>query len=105
MLCALSSTGLACAALYLAVAVYVVQDELRHTHGGWINLRGMGTTLVTAPSQITVGWVLRGLGVPKVDFDRPGVRGSLELGVHVLVTAGLVYLLGAGVEALVRRIV
>ena len=95
--------GAALALLYTAVAVYVVQDELRNTGGGWINLRGMGTTLVTAPSQATFGPVLEWLGVPRVDYSEPGLGGYSQLVLHVAVSAAAVYLLGYGVEWATRR--
>jgi hypothetical protein len=91
--------------IYTALAVYVVQDELRHTGGGWINLRGLGTLLVTAPSQVTVGAVLRWLGVSKVNFAEPGVSGYVQLVVHVLASAIVIYLIGYGLEWALRRLI
>ena len=95
--------GAVLALLYTAVAVYVVQDELRHTGGGWINLRGMGTTLVTAPSQVTFGLVLEWLGVPRVNYSEPGLGSYGQLVLHVAVSAGVVYLLGYGIAWATRR--
>ena len=95
--------GAALALVYTAVAVYVVRDELRNTGGGWINLRGMGTMLVTAPSQVTLGLVLEGLGVPRVNYSEPGWGGYGQLALHVAVSAAAVYLLGYGVEWAARR--
>lgn len=95
--------GAVLALLYTAVAVYVVQDELRHTGGGWINLRGMGTTLVTAPSQVTFGLALEWLGVPRVNYSEPGPGGYAQLVLHVAVSAAAVYLLGYGIEWAARR--
>jgi hypothetical protein len=92
------------AALYLAGAAWIVRDELRHTYGGWINLRGMGTAIATAPSQATFGVLLKKLGVPQVNFDNPGVSGYSQILLHVLVTAALVYLLGWGLEWGFRRL-
>lgn len=89
--------------LYTAAAVYVVQDELRHTGGGWINLRGMGVMLVTAPSQVTFGVVLEWLGVARVNYSEPGLADYGRLALHVAVSAAAVYLLGYGVEWAVRR--
>jgi hypothetical protein len=88
---------------YTAAAVYVVQDELRHSGGGWINLRGLGTALVTFPSQLTLGVVLEWLGVPRVNFWEPGVVDYSQLVMHVVVSATVVYLVGYGVEYVVRR--
>jgi hypothetical protein len=95
--------GAALALLYTAVAVYVVRDELRHTGGGWINLRGMGTTLVTAPSQMTFGLVLEWLGVPRVNYSEPGLGGYSQLALHVAASAAAIYLVGYGVEWGTRR--
>lgn len=99
-----SRLGLVLALLYLAGAGFFVQDELRHSGGGWINLRGLGTVIATAPSQATLGTLLRKAGVPKVNFAAPGVAGYLELALHLLVTAGVVYLLGWGLEWTARRL-
>lgn len=95
--------GAALALLYTSVAVYVVQDELRHTGGGWINLRGMGVMLITAPSQVTFGVVLEWLGVPRVDYSEPGLGSYIQLVLHVAVSAAVVYLLGYGIEWATRR--
>lgn len=95
--------GAALALLYTAAAVYVVQDELRNTGGGWINLRGMGTMLVTAPSQVTFGLALEWLGVPRVNYSEPGLGGYVQLLLHVAVSAAAVYLLGYGIEWAMRR--
>ena len=93
-----SALGAFLAAAYLVMACWVALHELRHTGGGWINLRGMGTTIVTAPSQATFGYVFRALGVPRVNYSQPGALGLSQLALHILVTAGVVYLLGAGIE-------
>jgi hypothetical protein len=55
--------GGALTAGYLVLAIHIAQDEVRNSHGGWINLRGFGTVLVTAPSQIVFGSMLKMLGV------------------------------------------
>ncbi|MEJ7618681.1 MAG: hypothetical protein WKF30_17315 [Pyrinomonadaceae bacterium] len=89
--------------LYTAVAIYVVQDELRHTGGDWISLRGMGTTLITAPSQVTFGMVLEWLGVPRINYSEPGVGSYSQLALHVAVSAVAGYLLGYGLEWATRR--
>ena len=99
----LSWLGCLLSSVHVAAAVYVVQDELRHKGGGWINLRGLGTLLITLPSQLTVGVALKWLGVPAVNFDDPGAGGYCQLLIHVLVTAALIYLIGAGVEWVFRR--
>jgi hypothetical protein len=97
-----SRLGAVLAAIYLLAAAYVTQDELRHTSGGWISLRGMMTGIVTAPSQFSLGLLLRGLGVPKVDFADPGASGYAELIAHLAISTVVVYLLGAGIEWVAR---
>jgi len=57
---------------YLVLAIYIAQDEVRNSHGGWINLRGFGTVLVTAPSQIVFGTVLKIFGVAGVNYAALG---------------------------------
>ena len=99
-----SRVGYALAVLYLGIVGYIVQDELRHTGGGWINLRGMGTVLVTAPSQATLGVLLKKLGVPQVNYNEPGLLGYAQLITHVLLSAVVVYLVGYGLEWGVRRV-
>jgi hypothetical protein len=89
--------------LYSAFAVYFVQEELRSTGGGWINLRGLGTAIITAPSQVTFGVVLEWLGVPRVDFSEPGLLGYSQLVLHVAVTAAVFYCCGYGLEWATRR--
>ena len=98
-----SWVGAALGLLYTAAAVYVVRDELRYTGGGWINLRGMGVMLVTAPSQLTFGLVMEWLGVPRVNYSEPGPGDYGQLALHVLVSAAVVYLLGYGIEWAARR--
>jgi hypothetical protein len=99
-----SLTGGILAAIYLLIGSYIAQDEIRHTGGGWINLRGMGTYIVTAPSQATLGNLLGWLGVPRVSYSDLGVLGYAQIIAHVLFTTGFVYLLGCGLEWLARRI-
>lgn len=93
-----SRVGYTLAVLYLCAAVFVVHTEIRAPGGDWIKLSGMGTFIVTIPSQGTVGFLLTSLGVPRVNFDDPGFTGYSQLLVHVLVTGALVYLIGAGLE-------
>ncbi|HEX8472761.1 MAG TPA: hypothetical protein VF666_01885 [Pyrinomonadaceae bacterium] len=99
-----SRLGALLSLLYVALAVYVVQDELRYTGGGWINLRGLGTMLVTFPSQITFGLALEWLGVPRVNYAEPGIVGYSQLALHVLVSAVVVYLFGYVLELVVKRL-
>lgn len=91
-------------AIYVVIASYVTVDEVRHTGGGWINLRGMGTWLVTAPSQAVLGNLLRAFGISKVNYADLRLGDYLELIAHILLSALFVYLLFLGVELLVRRL-
>jgi hypothetical protein len=95
--------GTALALVYTGIAVYIVQDELRHTGGGWINLRGLGVTLATAPSQVTFGVLLEWLGVPRVNYAEPGLVGYSQLVLHVMASAVAVYVVGYGIEWATRR--
>ncbi|MEO8296097.1 MAG: hypothetical protein ABI613_11330 [Gemmatimonadota bacterium] len=58
--------------------IWAVQEELRHSGGGWISLRGMMTAIITAPSQATLGELLTWLGVPVLHVQslRRHVRSS-----------------------------
>ena len=88
------------ALLYTVAATYVTQDEIRHAHGGWINLRGFGTVLITAPSQILVAPVLKFFGVPKVNYADLGFADYSQLVLHVLASATIVYMLGVTLHSL-----
>jgi hypothetical protein len=94
-----SWVGAALAIVYTVAATYITQDEIRHPHGGWINLRGFGTTLITAPSQILVAPVLKFLGVPQVNYANLGFAAYAQFLIHILVSATAVYLLGAALHA------
>jgi hypothetical protein len=97
--------GAALAAIYLIAASIFVWTEIHSVHGGFISLRGMGPVLVTAPSQATLGVLLQKLGVPKINYSSPGALGTTQLVLHLVVSAAVVYLLGAGLAALVRLII
>ena len=99
-----SRLGFALALVYLAVAGRIVWWELHHSGGGWINLRSLGTTLVTAPSQATVGYLFRFLGVKQVNFNKPGASGYAQLVIHLLFSAIVIYFLGYGIEWGGRRL-
>jgi hypothetical protein len=92
-------------ALYLPVAVFIAQDEVRHHRGDWINLSGMLTAIVTAPSQLLLGPVLKLLGVPKVNYADLGFVGYAQIALHVLVTATIIYFVGASLHLLSVKIV
>lgn len=100
-----SRLGGALTAVYLVLAIYIAQDEVRHSHGDWINLRGLGTVLVTAPSQIVVGSVLKMLGVADVNYADLEFSDYSQIALHILVTASIVYLVVAGLQFLWLTIV
>jgi len=97
-----SSVGAVLAGIYFAVAAFITQDEVRHSAGGWISLRGMLTGIITAPSQFLVAPLLRLIGVPPVNYSELGFSGYTQLVLHVLVSTIIIYFLGAGVQWLVR---
>ena len=90
------------AGVYFIVAAFITQDEVRHSAGGWISLRGMMTGIVTAPSQVTVGTLLKAIGVPPVDYYNLGFSGYAQIVLHVLVSTVFVYFLGAGLQGIAR---
>ncbi len=89
--------------VYLLLAGYVIQDELRRTGGGWINLRGMGTMLVTFPSYATLGTLLEWLGIPRINYADPRTGDFAQLAMHLLLSAVVVYAVALGLQLLVRR--
>lgn len=95
--------GAGLAVVYVVAATYITQDEIRHSHGGWINLRGLGTTLITAPSQVLVAPVLRLFGVPAVNYANLGFAAYCQFVIHILVSAMVVYLLGVALHRISRR--
>ena len=99
-----SKFGLALACIYFLLAGWVTWVELHETGGGWINLRGMLSAIVTAPSQATLGTLLKSLGVKPVNFSDPGLGGYAQIVLHLLMTAFVIYLLGYGLEWGFRRL-
>ena len=97
-----SRFGYVLAVIYLILAGRLIWTDI-HASGGWINLRSMGTVLVTAPSQVTLGYLMKAVGIRPVNFSDPGFGGYAQIILHLLVTAAVVYLLGYGLEWGVRR--
>jgi hypothetical protein len=93
------------AVIYLVGAGYLAWDDVHNKSGGFITLRGMMTTIATAPSQATFGVLFGNLGVPRINYPEPGPLGVAQLLFHLLVTASVVYLVGFGLEWLVRWLV
>ena len=98
-----SRLGYALALIYLVLSGRLIWTDL-HSSGGWINLRSMGTVLVTAPSQVTLGYLMKAVGIKPINFSDPGFGGYAQIVVHLLVTACVVYLLGYGLEWIGRRL-
>jgi hypothetical protein len=99
-----SISGGVLSSIYLILAGYVAQDEIRNSGGGgWITLRGMGTFILTAPSQLVFGNLLPLLGVPRISYSHLGLLGYSQIILHLLFTALVVYFLGFGIEWIVRR--
>lgn len=90
-----SIAGAVVALIYVVFAIWVIHGERVSTGGGWINLRGMGAWLVTAPISLPCEW----LGF-KLDY-----RSNAQMGFAVLGTALLLYLLVAGVAKLLLMFV
>ena len=88
------------ALVYFLAATYITQDEVRHSHGGWINLRGFGTVIITAPSQLLLGPVLKAIGVSDVKYADLKFADYALLATHVVVSAIIVYLIIAGLHIL-----
>ncbi len=87
-----SKTGMVLAALYAAGAGWVVWTERVSTGGGWINLRFMGSYLVTFPVAGLAEW----LGM-KLDFRR-----SVDVVLAVGGCTAIFYFVGWGIERVVR---
>lgn len=92
------------ALLYALVATYITQDEVRHSHGGWINLRDFGTVIITAPSQLLLGPVLKAIGVSDVNYADLKFADYALLATHVIVSAIIVYFIIAGLHALTVKL-
>jgi hypothetical protein len=65
--------GRVLAGIYFIIAIFITQDEIRHSAGVWISLR---------------------------DYNL-GFSGYAQLVAHVLVSTVLVYFIGAGIQWLV----
>lgn len=87
----LSRAGLIAAALYMAGGAALIYDDLAHSTGGWINLKGMVTGLVVLP----VAWPAEVLHLPFKSANPYHAVAAL------LACAWLVYWCVAGVAAFV----
>lgn len=96
--------ALALALAHFALLCHVWRGELRNRHSGFINLNGIGTIVLSLPSWLTLGTLLRRLGVPKPSLQDPRLAARSEYVTHALLTSALVYLLGWLLETAVRAL-
>lgn len=91
----LSKFGLVVAVIYIALAIWVVVSERTSTGGGgWISLNGMASYIITMP----VSMPMEMLGA------RPDYQKTFDMAAAILICAGLVYFVGAGLEWFVRQL-
>lgn len=90
---ALSKVGLVLAAIYIAIAVWVVISERTSPGGGWISLNGMASFLITFPVSAPL----------EIMGARPDYQKNIDIGGAVLVCAALVYFVGAGLDWVVAQ--
>jgi hypothetical protein len=88
----LSRFGAVLAVLYLVFAIWVLVTERTTQAGGWINLNGMATYLVTFPVSLP----LEAIGM------RPDYKKTLDMVLTIGSCTVLVYFIGAGASAMVR---
>ncbi len=67
---------------------------------------GVGTFLLTLPSQTTIGRLFSKMGL-EIDFGRrtPSASDLAQLAAHIAICASIVYLVGYGLEKLVSSCV
>jgi hypothetical protein len=87
-----STCGAVLAFLYVVLATCVVLSDRKGGGGGWISLSGMASFLITFP--VSLAGELLGM--------KPDFRRNLDMAFAIIVCAGLVYLLGAGLGKLAR---
>jgi hypothetical protein len=101
-----SILGAVLAAAYLVIAVWVAIEDL-HGSGGFFNLRGLATYLVTFPVSFPFFKVLAIVGADESRFSIP-LRYSLAtvtmLTVFISLCTALIYLLGAVIEFGFRKL-
>jgi len=85
----LSTSGLVAAAIYAVIAIAIVRHDRVHPNGGWINLNGMASNLITLPVSLAGEW----LGL------KPDYRRNVDMFVTITLCALLVYGVTTGVAA------
>lgn len=93
-----SWTGIILATLYVIVAVIVASQEFNCGGGLDINLCGLGTIVITFPSYAIVGRLFSKIGMAINFHHKPNASDLAQLTVHIAICAGIVYLIGYGLE-------
>ncbi|MEB3830557.1 hypothetical protein [Phormidium sp. CCY1219] len=101
-----SRFGYAMSLIYLIGSGSFIWWEFHSYRGGMFDFCGLGLIRFIFPSLLTVGVVLEKIGVPqiKLSCSYMGLADSLQFGLHLSITAVFVYLIGYGVEWIVRRV-
>jgi hypothetical protein len=102
-----SLLGTILAAAYFLFAVWVAYDDYKSTGGGWLNVRGLPTILVTFPVSFIASWLRKALGIDPGGFTAPlksDFPTVLMFSLFILLCTLLVYLFGAGVETIIRKL-
>jgi hypothetical protein len=96
-----SWAGTICAACYVVIAVVIIGQDFNCGGGLDINICGLGTLLVTFPSYVTVGRLFSSFGLAIKFSHTPDAADILQLAVHILLCAVIVYLIAFGLERMV----
>jgi hypothetical protein len=96
--------GLIPALIYVAVAVGIVAQEFNCGGGLDINLCGIGTALITAPSQIVLGNLFSRMGWEINFMHSLDIVDVTLLTIHIGFSALFVGLAGYGFGWIVRRV-
>jgi hypothetical protein len=95
--------GLIPAVIYVVLAVWVVYEEFNCSGGMDINFCGLGTILVTFPSQIILGSLFSRIGWEINFMHRPDLVDVTQLTIHIGFSALFVFLVGYGFGWIVRK--
>ena len=91
----ISIPGLVVGLIYCGCAACIIHHDRTHSSGGWINLSGLVSALVTAP----VWFPLEYLGM-KPNFRKNSQMAALVLGCAVIVYFAIAFLVWAARSAL-----
>jgi hypothetical protein len=101
-----SIVGAVLAAVYLVIAVWVAIEDL-HSGGGFFNLRGLATYLVTFPVSFPFFKLLAIIGADESRFSIPlkySLANVTMLAAFISVCTALVYVLGTVIEFGFRKL-